>query len=339
MTSDPLIPAELQSAEPRSSGGAAGQLAPPSSAYRSVFESWHQRASVRTLEQPAMGFSAEQLFFSPDFSTLFLHPLVLDAPEEMRRKLLISQFYVYMRFTVFLELGPVNEVCNLLRQPGFLPWIPRKMKEDAFFIYTDEGYHATFSGHLISEAEAFTGVRSIEVHPIFLDKLDDLVASEELEFHALVKLFFVIISETLITGTLAGVPKDPRVQDKIRAFVEQHRVDEGRHHKYFKDLFYFTWPRLPRQLQRKIGCLLPEMILAFLQPDARALTAILSSHPSLFQRPRQMVEELISDPRVMDGIQGAARHTTAMLTDAGAFEDPVVVTAFRQRGFSSAVGQ
>lgn len=305
----------------------------PSEVYGSVFAEWNERASVRSAGERDMPFSSDKLFFSPQYSTLFLDGSVLAAPKAIRERLLVSQLYVYLRFTVWLELGPVNEVSNLLRQPDFLPWLPKKMKQDAHKVYTDEAYHATFSADLVSEVAEYTGIPSLNVHPAFLKSLDRLLTSEEQEFHALIKLFFVIISETLITGTLAGVPKDDQVQEKIRFFVDLHRVDEGRHHRYFKELFGLVWPRLPVHMKRKIGTLLPEMILAFLQPDGDALRTILADYPEIFPQPQSIVNGLLHRPDVMEGIHNSARHTLNMLSEASVFSDVAVVTAFKARHF------
>lgn len=302
--------------------------------YDNAYKAWDDRASVRGRAEPPAGYSRDGLFFSPGYSALFLHDKVLAAPQNVQYELLVAQLYVYLRFTVYLEMGPVNEVANLLRQPSFLPWLPRSMKGYAHHVYTDEAWHADFSATLISEAINATGVPDVTTYPAFMETLSQLELAEEPEFRSLVKLFFVIISETLITGTLAGVPKDPRVQERIRFFVDIHREDEGRHHRYFKDIFCAVWPRLPQQLQRKMGLLLPDMVLAFLRPDARAMQAILSRYPSEFPTAQRTVDEILKLPAVMKGIEDAARHTTTMLRQGNVFDDPFVTEAFEARGFN-----
>src|SRR6266852_3759766 len=98
-------------------------------------------------------------------------------------------------------------------------------------IYVDEGGHAEMSHTLIVAVEESTGLKKIKKQrPAFLDILDALVEREEPEFHALIKLFFVIISETLITGTLIKLPKDDTVQAAVRGVARDHASDEGRHH-------------------------------------------------------------------------------------------------------------
>ena len=84
-------------------------------------------------------------------------------------------------------------------------------------------------------------------------------------------IFFTIVSETLISAILADIPADQRVVVAVRELVADHAQDEGRHHAYFSRLLEFTWPRLNKRQRAAIGPLLPEMILAFLEPDFVAI--------------------------------------------------------------------
>jgi hypothetical protein len=73
------------------------------------------------------------------------------------------------------------------------------MKSDAMKIYVDEAGHAEMSHALIVAVEQYLGISKLKnVRPAFLAILDRLVRRESPEFHALIKLFFVIIAETLI---------------------------------------------------------------------------------------------------------------------------------------------
>ena len=84
-------------------------------------------------------------------------------------------------------------------------------------------------------------------------------------------IFFTIVSETLISSILSGIPSDPRVVTAVRELVADHAQDEGVHHAYFSRLLEFTWPRLNKAHKAIIGPLLPEMVLAFLEPDFVAI--------------------------------------------------------------------
>jgi len=272
----------------------------------SQFKKWDEVSWVRSKDRRIAPFSSNLDFFARQCTGLFSSPEVLTADPVVQRELLVLQLYNYLEFTVWLELGPVNEVCNLIRRPDFLAWLPTQMKDDALRIYVDEGAHAEMCRSLIVAVEDYNRVKSLKLKPSFLDVLDTLVKRELPDFHPLIKLFLVIISETLITGTLSKLPRDHTVQLAVREVVADHATDEGRHHAYFLQLFEYVWHRFPQELRRHIGLLLPEMILAFLEPDARAIGAMLGRFPAVFDIPGKLAADLVRSETTRLGIQSAA---------------------------------
>jgi hypothetical protein len=306
----------------------------PSKLYKSAFDRWDKASWVRSKphQKDLAPFEDGLEFFAQQSSLLFQSEEVRASSTKTRSYLLALNLFVYLEFTVWLEMGPVNEVCDLIRREDFLPWLPLEMKSDAIKIYVDEAGHAEMSHTLIVAVEEHLGIKKVKnIRPAFLATLDRLVQREEPEFHPLVKLFFVIISETLITGTLAKLPRDETVQHAVRAVAADHASDEGRHHAYFRAVFEYVWPRLPRQLRRKLGILLPEMILAFLQPDSLAMTKTLQFFPTEFPNPNAIVTTIISSEQTKNGIRDAAAPTLHMLSENDVFGDESIVRAFRSR--------
>lgn len=301
----------------------------PSIKYKSHFKKWDESSWARSKPHRKDPFNSDLYFYSEPLASLFIHPDVKNAPEEIRRKLLILHLYNYLEFTIRLELGPVNEVSKLLTTPDFLNWLPPQMKDDALRIYVDEGGHAQMSRELMQDVEQFTEVRRPKIYPEFLNKLDDLVGREEPEYQSIIKLFFVIISETLITGTLINLPKDETVQQSVRELAMDHALDEAKHHTYFRQVFQYVWHRLPREMKRKIGSLLPDMILAFLEPDKLTLTLILEQFPSNFPMPIQIVEEVLASELTKEGIIASATPTLKMLKENNVFDEPEIADIFR----------
>lgn len=299
-----------------------------SDSYESQFVKWDELSYIRTKPRRATPFDQNLYFYPEGLATLFAHPKVAESSEQIRRKLLVLHLYSYLEFTVRLELGPVNEVTKLLCHEEFLPWLPSQMRDDAFKIYVDEGAHAEMCHVLMMAVHESTRVERLRLTPSFLRTLDDLVTREPLEYRSLIKLFFVIISETLITGSLVKLPKDETVQRAVRDVANDHATDEGRHHAYFRKVFEYVWPRLPRELRRRIGLLLPEMILAFLQPDRPALTRMLESFPEEFPKPAQIVDEVINYKSTLEGIVNSASPTLKMLRENHVFDDRAVDNAF-----------
>jgi hypothetical protein len=197
------------------------------------------------------------------------------------------------------------------------------MVEDAYKIYTDEAWHAQFSDDLGRQVAMKTGVGpSVFEEPNFFRKLKafqlDLVPDEQ----RLVMIFFTIVSETLISAILDDIPQDPRVVMAVRELVEDHAQDEGRHHAYFNRLLEFTWPRLNKTQRALIGPLLPEMILAFLEPDFVAIAGNLRACGLSAEQIDQVMTESYPPATVSAGIRAASKATLRHFERVGVVEDP-----------------
>jgi len=295
--------------------------------YRSRFAQWDTQAWVRSKPRRDTAFTDGMHFFSPDLCPALVHPAVRALNRE---RLLVHQLYQYLEFTVRLETGPVNDVCLLLRSPEFLPWLPEAMRDDALRIYTDEAGHAEMSHTLLAGVREATGVQPIPHEPQFLRELAKLRAEETGLSEDMLALFFVIVSETLITASLNRLPRDERVQAQVRELAADHAADEGRHHAYFRQLFEYLWPRLPVPARRSAGVLLPRMLLAFLSPDEAAMTASLAECG--IEDAPAVVAEILAAPETAAVVREGARPTLRMLAANGVFTDPPVAAAFAAHG-------
>ncbi len=301
--------------------------------YHSAFGSWDKRSYVRAKPPQDAPFEEGLHYFSPDLTPLLQSEEVLQTiSPERREELMVHQLYAYLRFTVRLEMGPVNEIATLLSIPGFLPWIAQDRRSDAIKIYTDEGAHAQMSHSLVARVVEATGIAPLDVEPQFMLELQDLLQNQPPAFQPFVKLFFVIVSETLITGSLNRLPKDERVQKAVRGVADDHAQDEGRHHKYFKSLFQYIWPGLPLQWQTQVGVLLPRMLRAFLAPDRGYLFGVARRFPEELVEPERVVDELMTSPATREGILVSADPSLRIFDSAGLFENPVIAEAFEQNG-------
>lgn len=306
----------------------------PSDEYSSRFTGWDQKAWVRSKPHHLDPFTPDLWFFSEALSPLFLSPAVRAAAESVRRELLVLTLYDWLEFTEWLEVGPVNAVCDRLRQPHFLPWLPPEMKADALKIYTDEAGHAEMSHALARGVENYTGVKSARIRPSFLDSFDSLVSEVEPALTELVELFLAITSETLITGTLNKLPNDVSVQAAVRAIAKDHANDEGRHHAYFRALCVTVWPSLPAEVQRRIGVLLPDMILAFLAPSVTNMERLLTRVEVFKGSEHAIAQAVCNDARTTKMVRESCAPSLRAFRDAGAFRWRLVVDAFRAQGFS-----
>ena len=167
--------------------------------------------------------------------------------------------------------------------------------------------------------------------PNFFRKLKgfqlDLVPDEQ----RLVMIFFTIVSETLISTILSEIPADPRVVTAVRELVADHAQDEGRHHAYFSRLLEFTWPRLNKAQRALIGPLLPEMILAFLEPDFVAIAGNLRACGLTAEQIDQVMTESYPSATVRAGIRSASKATIRHFERVGVVDDPRTAEALEAR--------
>ena len=246
--------------------------------------------------------------------------------------MLIQQLHTYLEFTSELEHGAVNPVAAMIsrRRSGFD--LPETMIEDAYKIYTDEAWHAQFSDDLGRQVAVKTGVGpSVFEEPNFFRKLQgfqqDLGADEQ----RLVMIFFTIVSETLISAILSGIPNNPRVVTAVRELVADHAQDEGRHAAYFGRLLEFTWPRLSKAQRALVGPLLPEMILAFLEPDFLAIAGNLRACGLTAEQIDQVMTESYPPATVRAGVRAASKATIRHFERVGVVEDPRTAEALEAR--------
>src|SRR6266852_1208017 len=87
----------------------------PSDLYHSRFQQWDRESWVRAGQRQDTPFDPKLDFFSESLSALFSHLDVKSISAPIRRDLLVLWLYNYLEFTVWLETGPVNEVCEMLR--------------------------------------------------------------------------------------------------------------------------------------------------------------------------------------------------------------------------------
>jgi hypothetical protein len=294
-------------------------------AYASPFGSWHSRASVRTKPRRQVGEQEprEHVYFPPELVPVSQHALVEELGVETVDRVLIQQLHTYLEFTSELEHGAVNPVAAMIsrRRSGFD--LPETMIEDAYKIYTDEAWHAQFSDDLQRQVAVKTGVGpSVFEEPNFFRKLKGFQRDLGPDEQRLVMIFFTIISETLISTILSGIPTDPRVVTAVRELVADHAQDEGRHHAYFSRLLEYAWPRLNKAHRELIGPLLPEMILAFLEPDFVAIAGNLRACGLTAEQIDQVMTESYPGESVRDGIRVGSRAVIRHFERVGVVEDP-----------------
>ena len=144
----------------------------------------------------------------------------------------------------------------------------------------------------------------------------------------LIKLFFVSISETLVTKILYEIPHDPRVATAVRAVIGDHAADEALHSVYFRQLFPLLWHNLSAYEKEEMGRLLPRLVWAFLGPDRQLEYSVLRRLGFNAKDAEGILEEVYIPQQVAETVKQAATPTLKMFQQAGVFDNPVIEQIF-----------
>ena len=302
--------------------------------YRSPFRSWYEKSTVRS--QPRRLLSEADPaphFFSPDLVPVAGHPLVRALPPDRFRTLLVQHLYRYLDFTARLEHVVVNRTVLGIAHDTLGVRLPEPMRLDAYKIYCDEAYHALFSADLIVQVRDATGIApALPPEPFFLRRLAAVRAGADERARPLVDLMFVIISETLISATLAEVPDDPEVAGAVREVLRDHLADEGRHHRYFALFLRQLWGQLDAGDRRAAALLVPPLVDCFLRPDAAAVRDDLLAAGLSRADSEQVVAEVFPPDLVHGYTWSTTRQLVRYFAQLGALADPEVEAVFAAGG-------
>ncbi|MGW0635017.1 diiron oxygenase [Nocardia salmonicida] len=306
--------------------------------YRSPFDSWSERSTVRSAPRRILDSGDTKQVFSADLVPLARHDLVRELPAEVMNRILAQHLYRYLTFTITLEQTVVNPIALGIAHATLGVRVPARMAFDAYRIYCDEAYHAVFSADLIQQVHSYTGIepRSVAA-PYFVTRLRQIQATVSPELRPVVELLFVVCSETLISATLANVPEDPLVHAAVRDSIRDHAQDEGRHHVYFAAFLRQLWHQLDPGTRRDLGPMVPELIMAFLQPDLREAEAELLGYGLTRDATEQVLAEVYDEYTVRDYARATARLTVRHFAALDLLDDPATADRFHASGLIDGV--
>jgi hypothetical protein len=302
--------------------------------YASKFASWETRSSVRAKPRRIMLSMAEddesgRVFFPPELVPAVAHPYITPLGSDVSRAILIRRLHTYLDFTAELEQSVVNPIAHRIgrRRSGYD--LPERMIADAYKIYTDEAWHAQFSDDLQRQIQEVTHVApSLPAAARFTQYLTHVESELDHSTADVARMFFAIVSETLISAILSDIPKDPRVVSAVRDVIADHAIDEGRHHSYFSQLVGFVWPQLDARTRTTIGLLLPRLITTFLEPDLHAEACMLAGYGLDTDDLAQVLWDSYHPADTHERVRRSARMTLRHLEGAGVLDDPAIQARF-----------
>lgn len=323
----------LSSADP----GTADRPGESVDEYRSPFGSWYERASVRQAPRRVLleETDGQRFFFSPELVPVARHALVAELERDLYAKLLIKHLYRYLDFTAKLESLVINRTLVGIANGSVGVLIPREMRLDSLKMYCDEAFHTLFSVDLADQVEMFTGIPRVPVgKPFFYRRLERIQQALPTDRRALAELLFVIVSETLISATLAEAPKreGEGVVGAVSDTIRDHAVDEGRHHAYFAAFLRYLWSQLDRESRNWAGALVPALVDAFLRPDLAATEQDLRDVGFTGDVTGQIMAEVYEPYSIKNQIRKTASRTIQYFSELGVLDNQEALESFHSHG-------
>jgi hypothetical protein len=298
--------------------------------YRKPFRDWEQSSWIRS--RPVRAGEIEGLPFPPDLVPLSQHPSIKADPVR-QDKLLAYRLLAHLRFTTVLELEHVNRVCAALARGQGPVTLDTDQRNDALRIYCDEGGHALFVELLSREIEAAHDVDpAVLGRPGFDRTFEELVGRYSDDVPAsLIRLFFVCVSETLVTRILRDIPRDRRVSPLVRAVIGDHAADESVHSVYFHWYFARLWSSLSPRDKEVVGRILPELVWTFLGPDRACEANVLRELGFPEGDADRLLRETYRPGTAEAAVLQAAQPTLRMFQKVGVFDLPAVAASFTRK--------
>jgi hypothetical protein len=277
----------------------------------------------------------ETRFFPPELVPVAGHPRVKELPPQVFEEILVQHLYRYLDFTARLEHFVVNRTVLGIAHGTVGVRVPEDMRLDAFKMYCDEAYHALCAVDLARQVRRRTSMTPhLPDEPFFMRRLRQIQEETPSEYRALTELLFVIVSETLISASLAEVPSDGEVDASVRETIRDHAADEGRHHAYFAVFLHHLWGQMEREERRLAALLLPRLMDAFLHPDLEATHLELTGYGLSAESSWEILDEVYSPAVLSEHARSTSRQTRHYLEEIGVFDQPGVEEELRSYGFA-----
>ncbi|MHA7773866.1 diiron oxygenase [Roseibium sp. M-1] len=233
-------------------------------------KNWDQKATVRT--QAYRPVNSANVSFPEEYVPVLKHPSVLRLSKDKWEVLCKSALFRFLNFTHKLEMLVVNTVTSNIAMHRYDFDINDTTRIGAHKLYVDEAYHALFSFDMLVQMRAADKTDLlVEFKPSFLKRMDDLRKGTNRKTRAFLELFFVIVSEMLITSTLRDVHKNADLDEEVRMMIRDHATDEARHHAFYRQFLFAVWPQISIADQAYLLKSIPQLILAYCEPDFLAM--------------------------------------------------------------------
>ncbi|WP_460164496.1 diiron oxygenase [Pseudomonas sp. S2_F03] len=298
---------------------------------------WDNRAAVRTSKHTYLlpPEIEQQLqtrhWFPPAFLPYLNHPSVKAAGRAITHRLSANHLVYFLDYTTLLEHRIVNRSVETIVHDDLGVCIPRRMKNAALQLYTDEGYHALVSNSLAEQIAAFYGMFDRPVMPQRIIRLQALLERTPDRHKSLAWFLAGFVSETIIAKDLLDICRDALV-DGVQEMLRDHLADEARHSRYFCEVFHYLWLHLNSAQRMFCASLLPELIRVFFEVDERWLKSSLRFVGLSETACLEIIEGLSDAQATLQRARSGASATLGALEKAGFFDRPCNRKLFTRAG-------
>lgn len=307
---------------------------PGDDAYRSAFTTWDAKAAVRSAPRRVLDDPAPAEAFPPELVPVLRHPLVRGLPLAGRQSLLVQHLFRYLDFTAQLELLVVNDTLTRLGLQSAYG-LTDEMRLDALRMVCDESYHAMFSVDMkLQVARAYGVSAPRDERAWFLVRFERLLAETDETLREVGRLLFVTVSETLISATLAEQANGTGGPAAVRELLQDHALDEGRHHAFFAGFAKHLWARLDASERQWAGRTVPRLIDIFLGVDEAAVRADLVGAGLGHDQARQVTAETFGGSDVEAHRRQVVSRTLRYFLDLDAFDSAEAADALVVHGLA-----
>jgi hypothetical protein len=296
--------------------------------YKSPFTRWDESSWIRNKPLRKDSISGG-LPFSPDLVPLASHDAISQDSTHLLT-VLAYQLLTHLQYTTKLELAYINLACTDLVQGKVPVSLTQEQRNDALRICCDECGHALIVEVLSTQVEEAFKLNRFDVEsPAFAQNIDEIMEQNKTRVSpTLIRLFFVAIAETLLTGVFTELPHDGRVAPIVRAVIGDHAADEALHRVYFRNLFSLLWKSLSIAQQQEVGLILPKLLWGALKPDLRNEYKALSILGFSKAKSTGIIEDIYSSDKVLDSVRKSAKPCLKIFEEAGVFSSSSIKQCF-----------
>lgn len=287
-----------------------------------IRSTWSRRAQVRKQADPeldsAFFFDPERDDFRTDLLPFGRHPLFLQAPPELQKKVLSCGWLAYNEKTFDIEAQVITPACHHLMN-GSLP-ADRVSRQIAGETLIDEAYHVLLA---INACSITRDERSLD--SLILPK-SHLVTSleKEQDRHSekwqktLISFVTAVVSEIFVSDYLSLISEDRNIQPLNRLTVSTHRQDELAHSSVFMILAKYVYHQLNEKQKAFFAEMLPRPIPWFANPELEVWRSVLEQ--IRFPGREAMLNECALSGRNLDRIDYS--RLIALASELGIMETP-----------------